>query len=291
MNKVICQWLFAMYILVACLMPATTFAQDNDFGLDFELGAEKKLAKGLKLGLEGNVRTQDNTTRIDRYGLGVDLSYKFFSTADKRWDAKVFGGFEYLWIQNLSTSEDKYYDDTDDLTNYASPDTPWQIGDVKGYNTLERYWRNRQRYSAGLSLGFTPNKRWSFSLKETFQYSHYNSVDSIGELKVRRKYNDDDKEYWKKSDDYEGKPSRHKTVLRSRLEAKYDIPMCKFDPFASVEYTAGLNYSTTKWKYTVGTDYKLSKTKKLSVFYRYNHEDDDDEPNGHLIGFSYNIDF
>lgn len=93
MNKVVCQWLFAMYILVACLMPATTFAQDNDFGLDFELGAEKKLAKGLKLGLEGKVRTQDNTTRIDRYGLGVDLSYKFFSTADKRWDAKVFGGF------------------------------------------------------------------------------------------------------------------------------------------------------------------------------------------------------
>ena len=282
LNSMIRKLLFA----VGCwLLTIGASAQDDDFGLNFEIGAEKKLAKGLKLGLEGNVRTQDNTRRIDRYGLGLDLSYKFFSSADKRWDAKVSGGFEYLWIQSLSASEDKYYDETDDLY----PD--WKVGDVKGYNVLDRYWRNRQRYSVGLNVGFTPNKRWSFSLKETFQYSHYNSVDSIGELKVRRRYNDDGDEIMRQTQDYESKSSKHKTVLRSRLEAKYDIPLCKFDPYASVEYAAGLNYSTTKWKYTVGTDYKLSKTKKLSVFYRYNHEDDDDEPNGHLVGFSFNIDF
>ncbi len=275
-----------LLLAVGCwLLAAGAYAQDDDFGLDFEIGAEKKLAKGLKLGFDGTVRTQDNTSRIDRYGLGLDLSYKFFSTADKRWDAKVFGGFEYMWVQSLSSSEDKYYEDGDDIY----PD--WKIGDVKGYNILDRYWRDRQRYSVGLNFGFTPNKRWSFSLKETFQYNHYNSVDSIGELKVRRKYNDDDEEYWKETMGFESKPSKHKTVLRSRFSATYDIPKCKFDPFASVEYTAGLNYSTNKWKYTIGTDYKLTKTQVLSVFYRYNHEDDDDEPNGHLLGFSYNIDF
>ena len=49
-----------------------------------------------------------------------------------------------------------------------------------------------------------------------------------------------------------------------------------------------------KIRYTLGTDYKLSKTSKLSVYYRYQDEassDDDDESGGHVIGLGYSFDF
>ena len=47
-------------------------------------------------------------------------------------------------------------------------------------------------------------------------------------------------------------------------------------------------------RYTIGTDYKLSKTSKLSVYYRFQNEvsgDDDDETGGHIIGLGYSFDF
>ena len=40
-----------------------------------------------------------------------------------------------------------------------------------------------------------------------------------------------------------------------------------------------------------GYDYKINKTNKLTVFYRYTTEDDDDEVNGHLVGLGYKVDF
>ena len=36
---------------------------------------------------------------------------------------------------------------------------------------------------------------------------------------------------------------------------------------------------------------KINKTNTLTLQYRYNTEDDDDEANGHLVGLSYKIEF
>ena len=87
--------------------------------------------------------------------------------------------------------------------------------------------------------------------------------------------------------------SKDRTVLRSRLTVKYNIRHCPVNPYASVDYGCGLNYTTNKWKYTAGADINLTKSKqhKMDVFYRYQTEDDDDEPNGHLIGVGYKLKF
>ena len=37
--------------------------------------------------------------------------------------------------------------------------------------------------------------------------------------------------------------------------------------------------------------FKINKTNKLTLFYRYNTENDDDEADGHLVGLGYKIDF
>ena len=269
--------LYFVFLAFCAFSASKIYAQSDDFGMDFGVEAGHKLAKGLKLGLEGNVRTQDNSRRIERYGIGMDLSYKFFSTRDKKWDAKVAGGFEYMWVQNLSE------------TSLKADSRIVDGQEIHTYNVQERYWRNRHRTSLGLSLNYTPNKRWSFQLKETVQYSHYACKDSVGVAKYR--FNDDDELYLKQPLSNAAKPSKDKFVLRNKISVTYDIPGCKIDPYVSVDYGVGLGYVANKWKYTLGADYKLSKTSKLTVAYRYNTEDDDEEPNGHLVSIGYSFDF
>ena len=66
---------------------AQNFDVDDDFGLDISLGAEKELLPDLEISVEGDLRTQENSQRIERYVLGAELSYKFFNT--KKFDMKI----------------------------------------------------------------------------------------------------------------------------------------------------------------------------------------------------------
>ena len=85
--------------------------------------------------------------------------------------------------------------------------------------------------------------------------------------------------------------AKDKWVLRSKLTIEYNVKGLPLNPYVSVDYGCGLNYTANKWKYSVGTEYKLTKQHKLDFFYRFSHDDDEDEPNGHLIGFGYKYSF
>ena len=297
--------------------PTGVLAQSDDFGYDLSIEGETKLASGLKLELEAGMRTQNDATKIDRYTLGAGLSYKLYQTSDKKFDIKADARFEYLWTQKLQEKDIKYFVEDDDLVK----DEFFKVGDEKGYNITDRYWRDRYRINVGFSAGYTLNKRWSFSLKETIQQNHYcdatatqtkwrvdeynSKVDEEGNINwiiSDWEYNDNyiDENHFDENGNVIGKSKnteedtkRHKdrTVLRSKLSASYDVKGFPVDVFASVDYGCGINYTANKWKFTVGYDYKINKENKLSLFYRYNTENDDDEANGHLIGLSYKIDF
>lgn len=281
--------LFAVPAGIALLLivPNTVLAQSDDFGYELGVNAEKKIASGLKFGLDASMRTQDDAEKIDRYSVGADLSMRLFQSKDKRFSLKANAGFEYLWTQQLKDSIAHFDDVLDEAGNVVGKEKD-------GYNVTDKYWRNRSRVNLGLNAGFNPNKRWSFSLKEAVQYSHYCGVNSIDRTKYR--YNKLGMLYRKDELD----PSEPKTiskahkdcfVLRSKLSASYDIRNFPIDVFASVDYGCGLNYNTNKWKFTVGYDYKINKTNKITLQYRYNTEDDDDEANGHLIGLGYKFEF
>lgn len=258
MNKKI---LFSLLALLSTF----SYAQDNeDFGMDYSIGVDKKISKRVGLEVDANLRTQDDCSKVERWGVGAGFDIKLYSS--KKFDVKANAGWEYLWQNKLPSLEDKF----DGV-------------DKKGYNESVGFWQGRHRTSLGVGASYKPNKRWEFSYKEMVQYNHYNSADSIT---YKYRLNDDD-EYYLKS--VSGKDCKDRFVLRSKLNVQYDIKHSMFAPFASVDYGCGLNYSTSKWKLTAGTDLKINKKNKLSVFYRFQTENDDDEPNGHIIGLGYNI--
>ena len=79
-------------------------------------------------------------------------------------------------------------------------------------------------------------------------------------------------------DDYSDKTGLSSGFHRSRLTAQYNIKGLPLDPYASAEYGCGLSYTTNKWKFTAGTDYKINKQNILTVFYRFQTENDGDDP-------------
>lgn len=273
---------------------AQNFGSSNDFGMDFTVAADKEILPDLEFSLEGNMRTQDDTKRIERYVIGGELSYKFFNT--KKFDMKVSGGFEYMWQQKpeeRKLAKTPYpFSATDENGDVIFDETGMPVPDKNyyDYNVNERYWRNRHRTSLGLSAEYSPNKRWSFQLKETVQYNHYCREDSTNQYEYRWKENDDDEKYLGvPSIDRKGVDPKDRFVLRSKFTVEYNIKGIPLNPFASVDYGCGLNYTTNKWKLAVGADYNINKQNRISVFYRFQTEDDDDEPNGHIIGIGYKI--
>lgn len=258
------------YILLFALqlaLPTTAQDKNHDMGLDFGLEVEKKLVKNVTLGFDAGFRTQENTSRAERWSLGVALSYKLFSRPT--FSMKASGGFEYIRSHKLGYEQEH--------TN--------KNGDVNGLNVYDCYWRGRTRTSIGLSGTYSPSKRWAFTLKETMQYNHY-VADSVGRSKWR--YNDDDELYLKEQDQ-KAVTAKDRFVLRSKLTVEYNIKGLPLNPFAAVDYGRGLNYNANKWKLSVGCDWKINKQNRLSLYYRFQTENDDDEPNGHIIGVAYKL--
>lgn len=238
-------------IMLGTLLPVV--AQNADFGMWYEIGAEKKLSPKWNLGLEGELRTRNNTQTLDRWSAGLSAEYKIVK------GLKASAGYTLLYDNNR--------DELDLKSDGLRPNkyTP-------------SYWGTRHRFNVSLqgSVGWG---RLSISLRERWQYTYRPSVEE-------QKY-DFDLGAWT---NVKGKG---KNVLRSRLQLSYDFPHWKFDPFANVEmFNAG--HGVDKMRYQVGVDYKYLKKHVFSLTYRYQHVggvDDDNEPDGHLIGLSYKLKF
>ena len=118
------------------------------------------------------------------------------------------------------------------------------------------------------------------SLRERWQYTYRPE-------KETDRYNFSDAE-WKKTT----VSSKAHHVLRSRFQLDYDIPKCKFDPYASIELFNSMNLEKTRL--TAGVEYKLQKKHVFNVFYRYqnaNSSNDDEDRNCHIVGLSYQFKF
>lgn len=253
-------------------------AQDNDFGMDFNLGVEKKIRPGMSFGIESEARTQDNTRKMERWTLGGVFDIRLWQNTKKTFSVKASAGWKYMWRYNLKEVECKYGTSLDGDGN--------EVEYYKGYNEKKGYWRNRHRTSLSLSASYKPNKRWSYSLKETFQYTHFCEAETIVD-----KYRLDDDDDWTTTTEEKSYEPTDRSVLRSKLSVQYNIRHCPVNPYASVDYGCGLNYSTSKWKFTAGTDINITKQHQLDIFYRYITERDSEDPNGHLLGIGYNFKF
>ena len=257
MKRLIC------FICAFLGMTVLANAQSDDFGMWYELGAEKKLSQKWSLGLEGEFRTRNNTKTADRWSAGINAEYKILK------GLKASAGYMFLYDNNA-----------EELTWKNSLPNKW----------TPSYWGSRHRLYLQLS-GSLKAGNFNFSLRERWQYTYRPEVQD-------KKYNfkwDEDANDNAYISGYTMEPvkGKGKNALRSRLQINYDIPRCKFEPFANVEMFND-DGGIAKMRYQLGTDYKVKKRHVFSLTYRYqtvNSNDDDNEVNCHMIGLGYKFKF
>ncbi len=253
--------------LLIALLPLGAMAQSDDFGLDFSLEAQKKVNNKLSIDLEGEFRTRDNTKTADRWSIGAGLSYKL-----TKW-LKVSGGYNFLYDNNEKIS---YFDSTDDEVI----DGDAEEGDPK---KRANYWAPRHRFNVSLTFDKKLFGDFRFSLRERWQYTYR------PEYTVSERWSYLDEAYDGKEKTYSGKG---KNVLRSRLQIEYDKKGLAWTPYINAELFNA--WSVQKVRYNVGVDWKISRQHSLGAFYRYQtvyDDDDDNEPNMHMIGIGYKFKF
>ena len=249
------------------LLPLAATAQSDDFGLDFSLEAQKKLSKQWSLGLEGELRTRNNTKTVDRWALGLGVDYKV-----AKW-LKASAGYTFLYGNNAKRTT---YFDADDKEVFIDGDA--EAGDPK-YN-YPQYWTPRHRFNVSLTFDKKLIGDFKFSLRERWQYTwrpeqtiqRYSYLDGEDVDKV-----------------YSGKG---KNVMRSRLQVEFDKKGLALTPYVNVELFNA--WSVEKIRYQTGLDWKFSKSHSVGMFYRYQHvynDDDDQDSNIHLIGVGYKFKF
>lgn len=252
-------------LMMVCMLPIGGFAQGDDFGTILSVEADKKITKPLHVGLEAEMRTRDNVKTVDRWSVGVDVSYKLLP-----W-LKASAGYTLL------------YDNFERISYYEEGDGKVERGIVNVGDPKKRgeYWGFRQRVNVSLT-GNLKLGSLELSLRERWQYTYRPSHT------VSERYSYFDEEWDGKEHTYKGKG---KNVLRSRLMAEYKLTSISLTPFASVE--AFNAWSFEKIRYTVGGDWKINKKNIVTLFYRYQtvHNDFDLEPNRHSIGLSYKVKF
>ena len=271
------------------MMPvAAIVAQtDNaDLGLWTSIEANTKLAQGVGLSMEAEYRMRDHISTTDRTSFGVSLSYKNKNLAP--W-LKADVGYTFIYKNNPAETTVKYM---------ADGITP------KHKNDDAAYWGAKHRATASLNGSFKAG-RWKIGLRERYQFTYraaancertrwyYNPFYEFFPEEVDEWYLEEDPESAEYSFLTDSKSPKADNKLRSRLSASYNIKHSKFEPFAELEIYTNIDntFAIDKIRYTFGTDYKLSKTSKLSAYYRYQDQSDEDEVGGHVIGIGYSFDF
>lgn len=242
-------------LLALMMLPLASFAQGDDFGVWTSVEAEKKINKKISVGLEAELRTRDDVSELDRWSVGVGGQYKL-----TKW-LKVGAGYSFLNDNNRKIT----YKQTNNMPN-----------------KLAEYWGVRHRFNVSLT-GSHKFGNLQVSLRERWQYTYRPSKT------IDQRWDYDDEEFDNKPKTYKGKG---KNVLRSKLQLSYDIPHSHFEPYLSAETFN--SWAIAKTRYAAGVDWKITKKHGVGLYYLYQsvHDDDDDnEPNRHVVGVEYKFKF
>ena len=127
-------------ILTAFTAVFITAAFAQDFGLWTSAGVKKSITKQLSAEAEGEFRTRDGLSEVDRWTIGAGLDYKIASFL------KIDAGYKYI---------------------YSHPETET----TKNGNIIPSYWQSKHRVYASLT-GKVKFDRVEFSLRERWQYTY-----------------------------------------------------------------------------------------------------------------------
>ncbi len=241
------------FVLVALMGMSVVsgYAQQSDFGIWANVGAEKKFSKRWTIAGELGMRTRDNSKTMDRYNVGVEAGYKPWTFL--KWTV----GYNFL------------YDNHAEKVTYHKDGTENKI--------TPAYWWPRHRFLTGVTGSYSLGCL-DLSLREMFQYTY--------RPKASGKKYDTDTEAW------EDVKSKSQHLLRSRLQMACRIGKSPFKPYCSMEMYHG-DGGLQKTRYTLGTDFSLSKRHSLKLYYRYQdlRVNDDDDLDVHVLGIDYKYKF
>ena len=243
--------LTALLLLLMCTAINPTPLLADDAGLVLSAEASYKISKGLNAGFETEFRSRNNFRTADRVSLGPSLSYKVLP-----------------WLK-ASVSYNLLIDNNREEITYQD--------DGVGYNNWRpSYWGLRHRFNVSLTAS-RKIQRVEVSLRERWQYTYRPSkvVDNF----------DFDEGMW---EDHEVR-GKGKNVLRSRLQLEWDIPKCKYDPYASVEFHTTRELEKTR--FIVGVDHSVKKKHDFKLYYRYQLSGSSGEPDIHMLGLGYTYKF
>ena len=238
-----------LLLLLTALIPTPSRA--DDAGLVLSAGASHKFSKKLNAGVEAEFRSRNDFRTADRVSLDANVSYKVLP-----W-LKASAG--YILLMDNNREEITYQDDGVSYNN-------WRPG----------YWGLRHRFHVSLT-GSYKVQRVEVSLRERWQYTYRPS-------KIIDNFDFDEGEW----EDHEVR-GKGKNVLRSRLQLEWDIPKCKFDPFASVEFHTTRDLEKTR--FIIGVDHSVKKKHNFKFFYRYQVSGSSSEPDIHMLGMGYTYKF
>ncbi len=244
------QLIILLLVFCAAIIPTSSLADDG--GLVVSAGTSHKFDKRLSAGFEVEFRSRNSFRTADRVSLGVDASYKLLP-----W---LKAGVGYMLLIDNNRESLSYQDDGISYNNWRPS-----------------YWGLRHRLNVSLT-GSYKIQRVELSLRERWQYTYRPSkmIDNF----------DFDEGEW---EDHEVR-GKGKNVLRSRLQLEWDIPKCKFDPFASVEFHTTRELEKTR--FILGVAHSLKKKHDFKLYYRYQLSGkSSDEPNIHLMGLAYTYKF
>ena len=245
------KYLIACLLILLCTVCFPTSSLADDAGLIASVGASHKISKKASAGVEAEFRSRNNFRTADRFSLGADFSYKLLP-----W-LKASAGYTLLIDNNRET-----------LT--------YQNDGVTYNNWRPSYWGVRHRFNVTLT-GSYKIQRVELSLRERWQYTYRHS-------KVIDNFDFDEAEW----EDHEVR-GKGKNVLRSRLQLEWDIPKCKFDPFASVEFHTARDLEKTR--FIVGVNHSVKKKHSFKLYYRYQLSGSSSEPDNHMLGMGYTYKF
>ena len=265
--------------LAATALLATTPAKASDFGLWSDIGASKKIGL-FTFSLDGGMRLQNDLKSIDRWQVGFGVNFKPVEYL------QIGTSYSFLYNYKCERKEAKYetYNDHDEDGNLV------EMRDYEGYNIKKPYWRCKNRWNFDIT-GKLPVGRFTFSLRERYQYTRENRVNS--DVDKYRLVPGNDVPQFKKSDT-KVHSANDDSRLRSRLMAEYNIRHCPLSPYAYIEFTNNLcsQMHLQKTRVGVGTEFKINKKNKIDIGYVYQNSNDDDfDGEEHVIDISYKYKF
>ncbi len=254
-------------ILSLLLLPLLTRADDkDDFGVWAEIGVQKVLPRNFTVGLEGELRTRNTSTKVDRIGFGVNAGYKL--------NKYVKFGVAYSFMES-------YKDDKTTIKYKSDGET------IKNVHVTPSYWRPKHR----LGIEVTPSVKLfhtlRVSLRERYQYTRKQEVSL-----ARQKYKYDlGTEEWAKEDDPKLKEAEDTHILRSRLKLEIDKKKLAWSPFVSAETQNHFRRMELRnVRATAGTEYKFNARHSVSAAYVFTYYKEDAD-RLHAISVGYNFKF